>query len=228
MSAAAGPLGLEPAPQVQLRVSEIYASIQGESTHAGRPCTFVRLVGCPLRCSWCDTAYAFTGGQLMGLQAILAEVERLGLPLVELTGGEPLAQAHSSALVAALSGAGREVLIETSGTLPVAHLDPRARIIADLKCPASGESDRVQWAILADLRPQDELKIVVADRADFDWALAALDRQLRGLKATVLWSAAADLVAPATLAAWLLATRAPGRLQIQLHRTLWPNAQRGV
>ena len=222
------PLQAPQAPPGRLRISEIYASIQGESTHAGRPCTFVRLIGCPLRCAWCDTAYAFAGGQLMDLTAILREVERCGQRLVELTGGEPLAQADTPALITALCASGREVLIETSGTLAVAHLDPRARVIADLKCPGSGESWRVNWPILAGLRSVDELKIVVADRADFDWGLAALAGQLRGLQATVLWSAVADLLPPAELAGWLLSSRAPGRLQIQLHRTLWPSVERGV
>ena len=216
------------APPGRLRISEIYTSIQGESTHAGRPCTFVRLVGCPLRCTWCDTSYAFTGGRFMTMDAILAEVERQGQRLVELTGGEPLAQAHTPELISALCAAGREVLIETSGTFAVAHLDPRARVIADLKCPGSGESRRVNWPILAGLRAMDELKIVVADRADFDWALAALAGQLKGLAATVLWSAVAESLPPAELAGWMLRCGAPGRLQIQLHRTLWPDVARGV
>lgn len=225
----ARPGGSQPrSSPARLRVSEIYASIQGESTHAGRPCTFIRLTGCPLRCQWCDTAYAFNGGEAMTLEAILAEARRHGQHLVELTGGEPLAQAEAPALIGALCDAGYEVLIETSGTLPVAHLDPRATIIADLKCPASGEADRVSWATLAGLRAGDELKVVVADRADFDWAIAELERQLPQTKATVLWSAVADAVKPADLAAWLLSAGAPGRLQLQWHKILWPAADRGV
>ncbi len=211
-----------------LLVTEIYASIQGESTHAGRPCTFIRLTGCPLRCRWCDTEYAFTGGEQMPLLDILAEVTRLGVDLVQVTGGEPLAQRPAPKLIAALCEAGREVLIETSGTLPVAELDPRARIIADLKCPGSGEAWRNRWPILAGLRAVDELKIVVADRADFDWARGVLEHQLANLQATILWSPVADETAPAQLADWLMTTGAPGRMQIQLHKVLWPEVERGV
>ncbi len=212
----------------RLLISEIYASIQGESSHAGRPCTFVRLTGCPLRCRWCDTEYAFTGGEQMGLDQVMAEVSRLGLGLVQVTGGEPLAQRPVGALVAALCEAGHEVLIETSGTLPVDRLDPRARIIADLKCPGSGEAWRTRWPILARLRAIDELKIVVADRADFDWAVAALGAALAQMAATVLWSPVADALAPARLAGWLMDSGVRGRLQIQLHKVLWPDTDRGV
>lgn len=213
---------------MKLGVSEIYASIQGESTHAGRPCVFVRLAGCPLRCRWCDTTYSFTEGQSRSIASIVDEVAGHGIHLVELTGGEPLAQRHAADLVAALCEAGHEVLIETSGAYPVAHLDPRARIIADLKCPGSGEAARNRWDVLAALRPVDELKIVVADRHDFDWARAALDDQLRGTPATVLWSAVHGELQPRELAAWLLEARAPGRLQLQLHKLLWPDQDRGV
>ncbi len=212
----------------QLLISEIYASIQGESTLAGRPCIFIRLTGCPLRCRWCDTEHAFTGGEHMGLDDVLAEVERLGGGLVQVTGGEPLAQRTTSALIAALCETGREVLIETSGTLPVADLDPRARVIADMKCPGSGEAWRNRWPILAGLRAMDELKIVVADRTDFDWARGALNKHLDQLEATILWSAVADELPAADLASWLMDTGARGRLQIQLHKVLWPNADRGV
>ena len=207
---------------------ELYASIQGESTHAGRPCTFVRLAGCPLRCRWCDSAYTFGAGTKTTVAAIVAEVRALGLPLVEVTGGEPLAQKHAAALIGALCQEGLDVLVETSGAIPFAQLDPRARIIADLKCPASNESHRNLWDALAKLRVQDELKIVVADRADFDWALAQLPLRLAGLPATVLWSAAHGELDAADLAAWVLATRAPGRLKVQLHKVLWPTAIRGV
>jgi 7-carboxy-7-deazaguanine synthase len=212
----------------RLGVSEIYASIQGESTHAGRPCTFVRLAGCPLRCRWCDTEYAFGAGQQRSVAEIVAEVGALGLRLVELTGGEPLAQRGAAALVAALCEAGHELLIETSGAFPVAHLDPRARVIADLKCPGSAEHARNRWDVLAGLRAVDELKIVVVDRADFDWACARLDQELRAAPATVLWSAVHGELAPATLAGWLLAERPRGRLQLQWHKLLWPDRDRGV
>lgn len=209
-------------------VTEIYASVQGESTHAGRLCTFVRLAGCPLRCRWCDTTYSFTAGARMPLADICNEVKRLGLPLVELTGGEPLAQAGAAPLVGLLCELGYEVLIETSGAYPVADLDPRAVVIADLKCPGSGEHARNRWDVLAGLRPRDELKIVVADRADFDWACQRLRDELADCPATVLWSAVHGELDGASLAAWLLELRPRGRLQVQLHKVLWPAAARGV
>lgn len=207
---------------------ELYASLQGESSHAGRPCTFVRLAGCPLRCTWCDSAYTFGKGKRLPISEVVRAVLALGLPLVEVTGGEPLAQKTAPALLAALCDAGLEVLLETSGALPFGHLDPRVCVIADLKCPASGESARNLWPELQRLRPVDELKIVVADRADFLWACAALGQELAQCHARILWSAVADQLAPAELAAWLLAARVPGRLQLQLHKVLWPEAVRGV
>ncbi len=207
---------------------ELYASIQGESTHAGRPCTFVRLAGCPLRCTWCDSTYTFGKGQKRPIADVVRDVLALGVPLVEVTGGEPLAQKSAPQLLTALCDAGLEVLLETSGAYPVAHLDPRVTVIADLKCPDSGESARNLWLELAQLRRQDELKIVVASHGDFLWALEALRGPLAGCQAQVLWSAVAGQVAPAELVAWLLAARAPGRLQLQLHKVIWPQADRGV
>ena len=207
---------------------ELYTSLQGESTHAGRPCTFVRLAGCPLRCTWCDSAYTFGKGQKRAIADVVAEVIALGVPLVEVTGGEPLAQKTAPQLLAALCDAGLEVLLETSGAYPVADLDTRVTVIADLKCPDSGESDRVLWPELARLRPHDELKIVIASRADFDWACAALRDRLAGVQAKILWSAVASHVPHADLAAWLLAARVPGRLQIQLHKIIWPGVDKGV
>ncbi len=207
---------------------ELYTSVQGESTHAGRPCTFVRLAGCPLRCTWCDSTYTFGKGQKRPIADVVREVRALGVPLVEVTGGEPLAQKSAPALLQALCDAGLEVLLETSGAYPLAHLDPRVTVIADLKCPASGESARNLWLELARLRPQDELKIVVASRGDFDWALAALGTELAGCAAKILWSAVVDHVPHADLVTWLLETRAPGRMQIQLHKIIWPNVDKGV
>lgn len=215
-------------PGVSVSVAEIFASIQGESTHAGRPCTFVRLAGCPLRCRWCDTEWAFDKGQTMTLAAVLAAVAEHGLALVEVTGGEPLAQSGARPLVAALCDLGHEVLVETSGAVDLGRIDPRARLIVDLKCPGSGESDRVRWDDLARLRPQDELKIVVADRSDFEWALSALERRLPGLQSVVLWSAVSATLAASELAGWLLRPGVPGRLQLQLHKILWPGRDRGV
>lgn len=215
-------------PASKLGVCEIYASIQGESSHAGRPCTFVRLAGCPLRCRWCDTVYSFDAGTVQTVPEIVEAVAALGVPLVELTGGEPLAQPGAAPLVHALCECGFEVLIETSGAYPFAHIDPRATIIADLKCPGSREDRRNNYQALAGLRPQDELKIVAADEADLTWAMARLQDELRGLRATVLWSAVQGELDPADLAAWILRHKAPGRLQVQLHKILWPTIDRGV
>ncbi|MBI5610778.1 MAG: radical SAM protein [Deltaproteobacteria bacterium] len=215
-------------PSLRLAVTEIYASIQGESTHAGRPCAFVRLAGCPLRCTWCDTEYSFAAGERRSIDDICQQVNNLGVALVEVTGGEPLAQKPTPELLRALCEGGFEVLIETSGAYPWRHLDPRVKIIADLKCPGSAESHRNLLPELAQLRPQDELKIVVASRGDFDWALQVLRGELAGVAATVLWSAVWQNVALADLAAWLLAERAPGRMQVQLHKVIWPDLDRGV
>ncbi len=212
----------------KIGITEIYASIQGESTHAGRPCTFVRLAGCPLRCRWCDTEYSFAAGQMQEIEQIVQAARDLGLPLVEVTGGEPLAQKLTAALLTALCEAGFEVLLETSGTYPFAQLDPRVKIIADLKCPGSNESARNLLPQLALLRPQDELKIVVADAQDFAWALAHLRGALAQIQATILWSAVAGELPLSDLAAWILAERAPGRLQIQIHKVIWPDIDRGV
>ena len=227
---APGPaaVSLDGSKVAQLGVTEIYRSIQGESTQAGRPCTFVRLAGCPLRCRWCDTEYSFAAGSRMSIADVVAAVLALGVPLVELTGGEPLAQKPAPALLTALCDAGLEVLLETSGAYPFVHLDPRVTVIADLKCPGSHEHARNLYAELAQLRRQDELKCVVADRADFDWALARLGDELAGLQATVLWSAVAGELPLADLAAWLLETKAPGRLQLQFHKIIWPDVDRGV
>lgn len=161
------------------------------------------------------------------IEQIVQAVRDLRLPLVEVTGGEPLAQKHTAALLAALCKAGFEVLLETSGTYEFAHLDPRVKIIADLKCPGSTESARNLLPQLAKLRPQDELKIVVADRADFTWALAHLRGALAQIQATILWSAVAGELPLRDLAAWMLAENAPGRLQIQLHKVIWPEIDRG-
>lgn len=217
-----------PLAPISLGVTEIYASIQGESSHAGRPCIFVRLAGCPLRCRWCDTEYSFAAGEKLSIDAVIERVRALGVPLVEVTGGEPLAQKGCAALLAALADAGFEVLLETSGAYPLAQLDPRVKVIADLKCPGSGESARNLMDELARLRPCDELKIVCADLDDARWAQQQLQGPLAGLQAQVLWSAVWASLPPAELAAWILAEKAPGRMQIQLHKVIWPDVDRGV
>lgn len=211
-----------------LLVAEIYRSIQGESTHAGRPCTFVRLTGCPLRCVWCDTAYAFEGGERMTIDAILKEVEGLGARLVEVTGGEPLAQAECLVLLKALCDAEREVLLETSGALDVSGVDERVIKIMDLKCPASGESNRNLWENLDALGPRDEIKFVIANRGDYEWARGVIhERRLEG-KHELLFSPVHGKLDPAEPAKWIQEDGLRARLQVQLHKYLWPGRDKGV
>ncbi len=209
----------------RLRVSEIFASLQGESTTVGVPTVFVRLTGCPLRCRWCDTAYAFSGGERLTIDEILARVSDLGLPEVCVTGGEPLAQAACRDLLTALADAGHRVSLETSGALSIAGLDPRVRCVMDLKAPGSGEADKNLWDNLDHLRPHDEVKFVLAGRADYDWAKDVLERHGLARRATVLFSPVAGELAPSTLADWIVADRLPVRFQLQLHKILWGDAR---
>jgi 7-carboxy-7-deazaguanine synthase len=217
-----------------LRVTEIFHSIQGESTRAGLPCTFVRLTGCPLRCTWCDTEYAFHGGERMTLDEILARVDALGTRLVELTGGEPLVHRNAFVLVQRLLDRGYTVLVETSGAVDVAELDPRAHKIMDLKCPGSGEEAKNLWSNLAHLTPRDEVKFVIADRADYEWAVdvvrrRGLDERVRqGQLAAILFSPVWDRVEFRELAEWVLADRLPVRYQIQMHKVIWGAGVIGV
>ncbi len=209
----------------RLRVSEIFASLQGESTTVGVPTVFVRLTGCPLRCRWCDTTYAFRGGERLTIDEILARVSDLGLPEVCVTGGEPLAQAACRELLATLADAGHRVSLETSGALLIAGLDPRVRCVMDLKAPGSGEADKNLWDNLDHLRPHDEVKFVLAGRADYDWAKDVLKRHDLARRATVLFSPVAGELAPSTLADWIVADRLPVRFQLQLHKILWGDAR---
>ena len=212
----------------RLKIYEIFYSIQGESTFAGRPCVLVRLTGCQMRCSWCDTEYAFHGGAWMGLDEVMAKVAAFGCPLVEVTGGEPLLQPGCLPLLTALADAGYEVLLETGGGLDIAPVDRRVRRIVDVKCPASGESANNRWENLADLRPTDELKFVVADRADYDWARGVIaERSLAGV-CPIHFSPVWESCPPAELAAWVLADRLPVRLTLQQHKILWGKDTRGV
>lgn len=203
-------------------VHEIYASIQGESTHAGRPCVFVRTTGCHLRCSWCDTEHAFHSGTEMTLDAIVAEVRARGIPLVELTGGEPLLQKSALLLVTRLLDAGHEVLIETSGAVSIEGVDPRAKLIVDVKAPGSGEDARNVWKNLPLLVPgKDELKLVLSDERDYEWAKRVLVE--RGVPAgvTVLLSPVWSSLEPARLAQWIARDKLAVRFQLQLHKVLW-------
>ena len=204
-----------------LPITEIFKSLQGESTRAGFPCSFVRLTGCSLRCVWCDTAYAFHGGRPMEQEEIVSEVESHGTRLVELTGGEPLEHEGVFPLAARLLDAGKEVLVETGGHVPIDRLDPRAIAIVDVKAPGSGMSEFHCEENLARLRPQDELKFVLADRRDFDWAISYVAE--RGLDAgrTVTFSPVWDCLPPAELAAWILESGRSVRLGLQLHKLLW-------
>ena len=212
-----------------LTINEIYASIQGESTFAGLPCTFVRLTACDLRCTWCDTAYAFTEGRKAPLEEVLDEVRRLGVPLVELTGGEPLLQKQAIPLMERLLADGYTVLIETGGHVPIGDVPVGVHRIVDVKCPGSGEAGRMHWPNLDLLTTRDEVKFVIADRGDFEYARDVLTtHDLAARCAAVHLSPAWGLVAPADLAAWILEAQLPVRLQLQQHKYIWPPMTRGV
>jgi 7-carboxy-7-deazaguanine synthase len=205
----------------RLRISEIFHSIQGEADAVGWPTVFVRLTGCPLRCTWCDTAYAFEGGGWRSFDEILAEVGRYGTRHVCVTGGEPLAQKRCLELLARLCDAGYEVSLETSGALDVSQVDPRVRRVMDLKAPGSGESARNLLGNLEHLGARDQVKIVLADRADYEWAVAILREHDLAARCTVLFSPVYGQLAPRELAEWILEDHLPVRLQIQLHKILW-------
>jgi 7-carboxy-7-deazaguanine synthase len=216
--------------QFMLRVTEIFRSLQGESTHAGRPCTFVRLTGCPMRCVWCDSEYTFTGGEHMSLEQVLSEVRALGCRLVEVTGGEPLAQREAFALVRRLCDEGYEVLIETGGYVSTEGVDERARIILDVKCPASGEESRNHWPNLERLRARlDEVKFVIADRADWDYAREVIKRyDLENRSWAVLISPVWERVDLREMADWISASGMNVRMQLQMHKHIWGPEARGV
>lgn len=204
-----------------LRISEIFYSLQGETSRVGLPTVFVRLTGCPLRCTYCDTAYAFSGGQNMALAAILAEVARYPTPYVTVTGGEPMAQKDCVLLLRALCDAGYEVSLETGGALDVSAVDARVMKVLDIKTPASGEVTKNLWSNLALLQPHDEIKFVLCDESDYHWAKQVLqERDLAG-KHTILFSPAHELLSPTMLADWILRDNLPVRLQVQLHKLLW-------
>jgi 7-carboxy-7-deazaguanine synthase len=209
-------------------VNEIFHSVQGESTYAGLPCVFVRLTACDLRCSWCDTEYAFYEGTRREVADVVREVLEKGCDLVEVTGGEPLLQPSVHDLVAALLDQDKTVLIETGGHRDISVLDPRVKRIVDVKTPSSGESHRNRTENFEDLRDGDELKFVVQDRADFKWALDMIVRHDLERRCPLLFSPVWGELEPADLANWLLAAGVPARLQLQLHKILWPEVLRGV
>lgn len=208
-----------------LRLTEIFFSLQGEASRAGLPTVFVRLTGCPLRCTWCDTTYSFTGGEPASIESVLAEVARYPARQVCVTGGEPLAQKECLPLLAALCDAGYDVSLETSGALDIAGVDPRVSRIMDLKAPDSGESAKNRWENLAHLDAHDEIKIVIASRADYEWARDAIRERRLDAICPVLLSPAAGLVEPAALAGWILEDGLDVRFQLQLHKLLWGNEQ---
>jgi len=213
-----------------LRVTEIFRSIQGESTHAGRPCTFVRLTGCPMRCVWCDSEYTFSGGEQVELRDVLAQVRQFGCHLVEVTGGEPLAQKEAFTLIEKLCDVGYEVLVETGGYVSTAAVDPRAKLILDVKCPASGEATRNHWSNLERLRPDlDEVKFVVVNREDWEFTLEIIHRyDLTNRTKAVLISPAWAEIDLKELADWIAASGLDLRMQLQLHKYIWGPEERGV
>jgi len=213
-----------------LRVTEIFRSIQGESTHAGRPCTFVRLTGCPMRCVWCDSEYTFTGGDHFSIDDIMARVNSFGCKLVEVTGGEPLAQKECFDLIERLCNNGFEVLVETGGYVSTAGLDPRAKVILDIKCPASGEEARNDWSNLERLRPEkDEVKFVIADEGDWTYAKQVIrEKDLETRARAVLISPAWGQVNLKDLANWIAGSGLNVRMQLQLHKYIWGPEVRGV
>lgn len=208
-----------------LRLSEIFASLQGESTRVGLPTVFVRLTGCPLRCTWCDTAYAFKGGETVSLESVLEDVASHGLHSVCVTGGEPLAQTACLALLTALCDAGHSVSLETSGALDISAVDPRVSRIMDLKAPGSGESARNRFENIALLNAHDEIKIVLADEADYEWAKGRIAEYDLAARCTVLLSPVAGKLDPTRLAEWIVRDRLPVRFQLQLHKVLWQDAR---
>ena len=217
----------EPTPSTatRLRISEIFHSLQGEARDVGRPTVFVRLTGCPLRCTWCDTAYAFHGGEWRELEDIVEEVAKYKARHVCVTGGEPLAQKRCLELLARLCDAGFEVSLETSGALDVSGVDARVSRVVDLKAPGSGEQARNLWSNLDVLGARDQIKFVLADRADYDWACAAIDEHRIAQRCDVLMSPVYGKLAPRELAEWILADRLPVRMQVQLHKILWGEEQ---
>jgi len=212
-----------------LTVFEIYLSVQGESTHVGRPCVFVRLAACDLRCRWCDTPYAFTGGRKMSIDEVVSNVDSHECALVELTGGEPLLQPDVYPLMDRLLAAGHEVLLETGGHLSIARVPDMVTAIVDVKCPGSGEAASMYWPNLDDLDANDEVKFVIQDRADFEYAVDIVRRyDLVTRSNAVLFSPVHGVLPPHELTSWILGSRLPVRLQLQAHKYIWPPETRGV
>jgi len=227
--ARAGPKRVTPAPAERLRITEIYKSIQGESTFAGLPCIFVRTTGCNLRCTWCDSAYSFYGGSWMTLDAIMAEVAKLDCKLVEITGGEPLLQPGVPVLAERLQRAGKTVLVETSGERPIETLPDGVIRIMDLKCPDSGESGRNRAENIPHLKAYDEVKFVLASRRDYEFARDAIREHNLGERVnSVLLSVVFGKLEPVRVVDWMLEDQLPARFQLQMHKFIWDPLAKGV
>ncbi len=211
-----------------LKVNEIYYSIQGESTKAGLPCVFVRLTYCNLRCTYCDTEYAFYEGRDMSVEDILTEVKKYKCNLVEVTGGEPLFQKECNGLMKLLCDEGFEVLLETGGSLPVNEVDSRVKIIMDLKCPSSGMTKKNLYSNIDNLKPADEVKFVIGDREDYDWSKDILGKYKLTKKCSVLFSTVFGKIEPAALVNWILEDKLDVRFQLQMHKFIWEPDTKGV
>jgi 7-carboxy-7-deazaguanine synthase len=211
-----------------MNVSEIFRSIQGESSFSGLPCVFIRLAGCNLRCRYCDTQYAQEGGESMSLEEIVHQVTEFGVNLVEVTGGEPLFQKETPDLAASFMERGHKVLVETNGSMDVSVLPEGAVRIMDIKCPSSGENHSVLWENVWKLSPKDEVKFVIADRLDYEWAVGIITEQLVHRNIGILLSTVYGELPPRNLVKWMLEDRVKARFQLQLHKYIWPHDSRGV
>jgi len=212
----------------RLRIIEVYASVQGESTWAGLPCVFVRLAGCNLRCTWCDSEFTFTGGDHQSIESVVQQVEDMGIELVEVTGGEPLAQRQATPLIQALLDRGHTVLVETSGSIDIGAVPEGAHVIMDLKPPGSGEVESNDMDNIDRLRSGDEVKFVLASREDYEWSRDVVTKYGLDERVPVLFSTAFGLLDPAKVSDWLCEDKLAVRLQLQMHKYIWPPAARGV
>lgn len=212
----------------QVRITEVYVSVQGESTHVGKPCGFVRLTGCNLRCTWCDSTFTFTGGTWRSVDDVVAEAHALGVRTIEVTGGEPLVQKAAIPLMAKLLALGHEVLLETSGSRPIDDVPDGVHVILDLKPPDSGEAASNLWSNLDLLDAGDEVKVVIASRGDYEWAREQVVTRRIAERCPVLFSPVWGAVEPKDLVAWILEDHLDVRFQLQLHKVVWPKDERGV